>query len=124
MDRISLSNMVFYGSHGTLKEERTLGQLFEIDVDLWTDLEAACREDKISLSLDYRTAYRIVEGIVTGPAFSLLEALAGAIARALLVELPADKVSVRVRKPRVPIRGSIDHVEVELHRRREHVTDG
>jgi dihydroneopterin aldolase len=111
--------MVFYGSHGTLKEERALGQLFEIDVDLWTDLALACREDRISLSVDYRAAYGIVEGIVTGPSYSLVEALAGAIARALLAELPVDQVTVRVRKPRVPIRGSIDCVEVELHRRRE-----
>jgi dihydroneopterin aldolase len=119
MDRISLKNMVFYGSHGTLKEERALGQLFEIDVDLWADLETPCREDKIALSLDYRIAYRVVERIVTGPSYSLLEALAGAIARTLLVELPAEQVNVRVRKPRVPIRGSIDCVEVELERRRE-----
>jgi dihydroneopterin aldolase len=118
MDRISLKNMVFYGSHGTLKEERMLGQLFEIDVDLWADLETPCREDKIALSLDYRIAYRVVERIVTGPSYSLLEALAGAIARTLLAELPAEQVNVRVRKPRVPIRGSIDCVEVELERRR------
>ncbi len=119
MDRISLRNMVFYGSHGTLKEERALGQLFEIDVDLWADLEAPCKEDRIALSLDYRVAYGVVERIVTGPSYSLLEALAGAIAQALLAELPAAQVNVRVRKPRVPIRGSIDCVEVELERRRE-----
>ncbi len=118
MDRISLKNMVFYGSHGTLEAERELGQLFEIDVDLWTDLEPPGRQDEISLSLDYRTAYQIVERIATERSYALLEALAAAIGRSLLSELPVEQVTVRVRKPRVPIRGSIDCVEVELHRER------
>jgi dihydroneopterin aldolase len=40
--------------------------------------------------------------------------MADKIARDLLVEFNALEVLVRVRKPSVPIAGSIDHVEVEV----------
>ncbi len=34
-DVIRLHNMPFYGRHGVNPEEQTLGQRFEIDVELW-----------------------------------------------------------------------------------------
>ncbi len=59
--------------------------------------------------------------IVTGPSFDLIEALAGAIARAVLAATDAalvDAVEVRVRKPDAPIDGELDTVEAALFRRR------
>jgi len=47
--------------------------------------------------------------------YYLLEALANTIAKGLLHEFSAlQKVMVRVRKPHPPVKGVIDHVEVEI----------
>ena len=59
--------------------------------------------------------------IVEGPSFDLIEALAGAIARAVLAATDptlVDEVEVRVRKPKAPIDGAFDTVEAALIRRR------
>ncbi len=40
-DKIILEGMVFFGYHGTLPEENTLGQRFVVDVTLHLDLRPA-----------------------------------------------------------------------------------
>jgi dihydroneopterin aldolase len=56
---------------------------------------------------------------VLGKKYYLIEALAGTIADGLLKNFKrAQKVVVRVRKPSAPVKGVIDHVEVEITRER------
>lgn len=116
MDRITLRNMVFYGSHGVSPAERELGQRFEIDLSMYADLTAAAAADRLHGTIDYGRVYNLVEHVVTARVFNLLETLAHVIAGEVLAEFPVDRVDVVVRKPRVPIRGTLDLVEVEVSR--------
>jgi dihydroneopterin aldolase len=122
-DRITLRNMVFYGSHGVSPAERELGQRFEIDLSLYVDLKSAAGVDKLSATLNYGEVYRVVEQIATERVFNLLETLAHVIAKEIFLRFPAERVEVVVRKPRVPIRGTIDHVEVAITRDRGEFDD-
>lgn len=117
-DAIILHNMVFRGRHGVHPGERELGQRFEVDVELGLDLERAAVSDRLEDTADYGRAYAIVREEVEIRQYHLLEALAGTIARRLLVELPIVSVCVRIRKPQVPIQGILSYAAVEIHRRR------
>ncbi len=110
--------MVIYAHHGAHEEERTMGQRFEIDVELGLDVRAAAREDKLDACVDYAKVYHNINEAVTEKRFYLIEAVAQHIADKVLLDFKVDEVTVRVRKPNVPIKGSIDHVEVEITRRR------
>ena len=46
-DIISLEGMVFFGRHGARKEERSLGQQFEVDVHVEADLSQARTTDDL-----------------------------------------------------------------------------
>lgn len=118
MDRIRLHNMVFYAYHGVYGAERELGQRFEVDVELETDLRPAGRTDDIDVAIDYQNVYTLVRDIVEENDFNLLEGLAERIAQDVLGSFSVDGVTVRVRKPHVPMGGLLDWVEVEIHRRR------
>ena len=118
MDRITLRNMVFYGSHGVSPAERELGQRFEIDLSMFGDLAGAAATDKLHSTTDYGRVYELVEHVVTARVFNLLETLAHVIAQDVLAEFPVERVDVVVRKPRVPIRGTLDFVEVGVSRSR------
>jgi dihydroneopterin aldolase len=59
-----------------------------------------------------------VQGIVEGQSFRLIEALAGAIAEALLADGRITDVEVAVRKPKAPLPGAFETVEARLRRRR------
>jgi 7,8-dihydroneopterin aldolase/epimerase/oxygenase len=121
-DRLSLLGMRFDARHGVLPEEKETAQPFEIDLVLRTDLAAAADRDALEATVDYAALFDLVRAIVEGPSFDLIEALAGAIARAVLAATdPAlvNEVEVRVRKPKAPIDGAFDTVEAAVMRRRD-----
>lgn len=112
--RISLENIVLYGHHGATESERELGQRFEIDVEIIADLSEAVASDSMKKTVNYEKVFRLVESEVVHEKYHLLESLADKIARDVLEEFSALQAVVRIRKPSVPIAGSIDHVEVEV----------
>jgi dihydroneopterin aldolase len=118
-DEITLQNMAFYGFHGSDPSESKLGGRFFVDAVLRADLSVPGRSDRLEDTVNYETAYRIIREHVEGKRFNLLEALAQQIADALLAQFPAvEAVTIRVRKPGVPLRGILDHTQVQVERSR------
>lgn len=110
--------MLFLARHGVTLEERLEPQPFEVDVDLNVDLSAASASDELADTIDYAGLFNLVGTIVEGQSFRLIESLAGAIADAMLAETRANAVEVRVRKPRAPLPGPFETVEVSVKRSR------
>ena len=119
-DRIRLNEMVFYGHHGVLSEERKLGQQYVVDVEIRADLRTAGESDDLAHTVNYADVYRTVEEVLTGPPHQLIEALAEQVASRILERFPrAETVGVSVRKLRPPISGAVlDSSEVEIERHR------
>ncbi len=121
-DRISLTNMVFQGTHGVLDEEREIAQPFEVDIEIELDLAPAGRADDLDRTIDYREVIEICRSVIEGPSRRLIESLAEEIATRILAlgsQPRPVQVTVRVRKPAVPLPGRLDHAGVEIVRRRE-----
>ena len=117
-DRITLRGMRFLGRHGVHLEERMEPQPFEVDVVLRGDLSKPAASDELADTIDYSAVFTQVGEIVEGSSYRLIEALAGAIAEAVLAAHPIDDVEVRVRKPKAPLPGAFETVEARLRRRR------
>jgi dihydroneopterin aldolase len=116
-DRILLQAMEFQGTHGVHPEEQVVPQPFEVDVELTLDLRPAGLADDLELTVDYSAVYATCRRTVESTRFSLIEALAEAIAAELLVAFPVDEVTVRVRKPAVQLGGPLRAAGVEIRRR-------
>jgi dihydroneopterin aldolase len=118
-DRIALTNMIFQGRHGLTGQERAEPQPFEVDVELVLDLGPAGRTDDLTHTIDYREVFEICRAVVEGTSRHLIESLAESIASRILALEPApSEVTVRVRKPAVPLPGRLDNAAVEVVRRR------
>lgn len=116
-DRINLTGMRFSGHHGVSPEERRAPQPIEVDVILDVDLAPAGRADDLDLTVDYAPIYQQVRGVVEGRSFRLLEAIAEAIAEAILAEEPrVAALRISVRKPEVRLGGPLRSAGVEIHR--------
>ena len=102
MDVIELRGIECFGRHGEHEAERATGQTFEIDLAMHADLSKARASDKLADTIDYARAHAIVEEVVRGPSFRLLERLADKIARRIRRELRPNRVVVTVRKPKPP----------------------
>jgi dihydroneopterin aldolase len=117
-DRIIVRGMRFLGRHGVGAAEREEPQPFEVDLVLRLDLSRAAASDDLAATIDYAALFELARSIVEERSFHLIEALAGAIADAVLAGHPVDDVEVRVRKPKAPLPGAFETVEARIRRRR------
>ncbi|MBI2865399.1 MAG: dihydroneopterin aldolase [Chloroflexi bacterium] len=116
-DKIVLAGMMFYGYHGVSPAEKELGQRFVVDVELSMDLTPGGSSDDLSKTVNYSAVYKVVKKAVEGPTLSLIEAVAERIARDVLSQFQVEQVRVTVKKPEVPIKGSVlSYVAVEIVR--------
>lgn len=112
---IRIKKAVFYGYHGVLSQEQSVGGKFEADVDMYTDFSTAAEQDKLDKTIDYEAIYRFINKISIEQKYYLIEALAMKIADGLLENFPRiHKVAVRVSKHNPPVGGVVDTVEVEV----------
>jgi len=117
-DIVRLHDMVFMGRHGVYDHEQDVAQPFHVDVDLVLDLQPAGVDDDLDKTVDYGAVFEICRSVVESTRFRLIEAIAEAIAHEILVGFPVSEVEVRVRKPNLPIEGTVAWAEVEIRRRR------
>jgi dihydroneopterin aldolase len=99
MITIELRDLRVFGRHGVHEHERRDGQDFLFDVDL--DVGDRGLSDRLEDAVDYGAVARAVKAVSDARSYSLLEALASAVADDLLARFVAERVVVRVRKPAV-----------------------
>jgi dihydroneopterin aldolase len=118
-DTIFLRAMEFAGHHGVSDEERAEPQLIELDVAYDLDLRAAGTSDDLAQTVSYADVFEICRAQVEDHSYHLLEAIAEAIARAVLAhDARIERVTIEVRKPGVPLDGVLEHAGVRLERNR------
>jgi dihydroneopterin aldolase len=114
---IEVYGLELYGYHGALPEEREQGQPFLYDISM-TIHDAGVRSDKLHDTVDYTEVAACVREISDGSRFNLIEALAAAIADALLTRFELSRVQVRVRKPAVKLDHQVEFTAATVERRR------
>jgi dihydroneopterin aldolase len=94
---IELDGILIHGFHGALDWERERGQNFLFDIEL--EVGEAGSSDKLEDAVDYRDVAECVREVSDRRQFNLIEALAAAVADALVSRFEVERVRVRVRKP-------------------------
>ena len=117
-DRIELRGLRLQATLGVPDAERARPQPIEVDLDLTLDLAAAAASDDLGATVDYGAVLDAVAAVATGSDYRLLEALADAVARAVLADGRVEEVAVRVRKTAPPVPHDLDSAGVHLSRRR------
>ena len=93
---IEVRGLEVFGRHGVEEEERRDGQVFLFDLRL--EVPGAAASDSLEDTVDYRSVAARVREVSDSRRFNLLEALAAAVADALLADFPVASARVRVRK--------------------------
>jgi dihydroneopterin aldolase len=93
---VELRGLEVFGRHGVGEAERRDGRTFLYDIEL--GVGEAGLSDRIEEAVDYRRVAARVHEVSDGHQFQLLEALAAAVADALMESFPLERVRVRVRK--------------------------
>ena len=112
---VEVHGLELHGYHGATERERREGQRFLFDVELGV-ADAAATSDDLADTVDYREVVSCVREVSDGQAFALLEALAAAVADALVARFPATRVRVRVRKPDVRLDAPVEYTAATVER--------
>lgn len=119
MDRVTLSNMKFFGYHGCEDFEQRYGQVFEADTEIMTDMKAAGRTDSLNDAVNYVEIYEKIKSVIENERYELLERMAQRVCDRVLEDVRVVSVTVRIRKPHVPLSGMLDFVQIEIQRDRD-----
>ena len=120
-DLLRLKNITIFGFYGVSPQEREVGQKIEIDLELFSDLSAACASDSLQDTINYETVYTaIMELVDAEKRYRLLESLGEEICDTILRRYPVDKVTIRLRKVNLPFPNNLSHIEIELTREAPH----
>lgn len=100
MDRITLTGIHAYGTHGLhgTGSSPQARQLFSVDVIMYLDLFDAARSDELVDTVNYDQIASRVASVVEGDHVDLLERLAQKIADAVLLSYRVQKIAVTVHK--------------------------
>lgn len=116
MDKIRLTGVQAYGYIGVFPQEKELGQLFTVDVELEMDLSAAGKTDELSSTLDYVAVHRTIIGVFSEKKANLVEHVAERLAEKLLCLSGVKSARIVVYKPHVPVSGFIGQFSIEIVR--------
>jgi 2-amino-4-hydroxy-6-hydroxymethyldihydropteridine diphosphokinase/dihydroneopterin aldolase len=93
---VDLFGLEVFGRHGVTDEERERGQTFLFDVQF--EVSDAALSDRLEDAVDYNEVAACVREVSERHTYSLLEALAAAVADEIVARLGVARVRVRVRK--------------------------
>ncbi len=112
---VEIAGLELPGRHGALEREREREQPFLYDVELELEEPAS---DELEQTVDYREVVALIREVSDHRQFHLLESLAATVADAMLARFPAERVSVRVRKPEVELGAPVDYAAASVRRER------
>jgi dihydroneopterin aldolase len=113
---VELRELTLHGFHGVHEQEQRDGQTFLFDVEF--EVDDAPLSDRLADAVDYAAVAALVREVSDGQRFDLIEALAGAVADAVLARFPVERVRVRVRKPEVQLDPPVAWAGATVERRR------
>ncbi|MFM7425169.1 MAG: dihydroneopterin aldolase [Elainella sp.] len=117
-DCMQINGIRAYGYIGFLPEEQVLGQWFEVDLTIWTDLAEAGKTDRLEDTYDYSQVVPQIQQLIETVKYQLIEKLAAEIAQLVLAAPKARQVRVRLTKPNPPIPDFSGQIVLDITRSR------
>lgn len=115
-DKIILHNCLLTTIIGINEEERKTKRALHLDIELFTDISKAAKEDHIDATVSYTDVHTVVRDLVEGTSWDLIEAVAESSAKAILDNFDLAGVFVRVRKPSALHDRNVKYTAVEITR--------
>ena len=102
---LKIENIKLWARVGVLDEERELGQLFILDVFLWTDFENCTVNDDIEKTVDYSKLVRILKDQSKKMYCFTIEKYSNSILEIIDQEFKLSKIKIILTKFNPPITG-------------------
>lgn len=61
MGKVALEGIEFFAYHGYYEEERKIGNKYEVNIEVSSDLSKAAQTDSLSGTINYEVLYKIIQ---------------------------------------------------------------
>lgn len=120
MDKILIRGLKLFAYHGVNPEEKEQGQNFIFDIDLYVNMNKACRSDNVDDTVSYAKVVKTVRRVFTAEKYDLIEKCAQVVANAILEEYSdVFKVEITLKKPQAPVNAEFEYMGVNIVRDRK-----
>ena len=102
---LKIENIKLWARVGVLDEERDFGQLFILDIFLWTDFEKCTINDDIKKTVDYSKLVQILKDQSKKIHCFTIEKYSNAILEIIAQEFKLSKIKIILTKCNPPITG-------------------
>ena len=102
---LKIENIKLWARVGVLDEERELGQLFILDILLWTDFEKCTINDDIKKTVDYSKLVQILKDQSKKICFFTIEKYSNSILKMIDQEFKLSRIKIILTKCNPPITG-------------------
>lgn len=125
MDKIIIEDLEVYAYHGVAQEEKSLGQMFLISLEIMADLETAAVTGNLTTSVNYAEVCQSVQTVSQDESFDLIETVAYRVIREIFSKFKnAQVVKVQIKKPWAPMGQHLKYAAVEMERSRDDYHEG
>ena len=112
---IFISKLRFHAYHGVLVQEQTVGNDYQVDLSMKTDISKAVESDNIGDTVNYGEVCEIVKQEMAIHS-DLMEHLAGRIARGILQQFPCIReLIIKITKLNPPLMADCEGAGVMIH---------
>ena len=113
MDQLTLKSLKFKAYHGFYEAERNRGNQFEVDVIISSDFSVSGKTDRLENTINYEQVCSMVETVMRGPSYKLIEALTQQIGKTIFdAYQQIEKLEIRLRKLSPPLDINCSYSEV------------
>ena len=109
---LKIKDIKLWARVGVLEEERELGQLFSLDVFLWTDFENCTRNDDIKSTVDYSKLVEILKYQSNKICCFTIEKYSNEILKIIDEEFQLNRIKIILTKCKPPIIGFDGQVSI------------
>ena len=102
---LKIENIKLWARVGVLDEERNLGQLFSLDIFLWTDFEKCTANDDVKKTVDYSKLVEILKVQSKKIYCFTIEKYSNSIVEIINSEFKLSKIKIILTKCNPPIIG-------------------
>ena len=109
---LKIKDIKLWARVGVLKEERELGQLFNLEVTLWADFENCTQNDDIESTVDYSKLVEILKYQSNKISCFTIEKYSNEILKIIDEEFQLSRIKIILTKCKPPITGFDGEVSI------------
>ncbi len=109
---LKITKIKLWARVGVLEEERKLGQLFSLDVFLWTDFDNCTQNDDIKSTVDYSKLIKILKDQSKKISCFTIEKYSNEILKIIDEEFKLSRLKIILTKCKPPIIGFDGEVSI------------